>query len=182
MLWKDFAKQESCDGCPLLENEICHGGWVCYGGAPIEPPCCSFDDNTDLDDYVIGNLEQQRAWEESEDRLVREKTKKKERAKKAADTRREIRWYCREELYTLNRAQKALQAQEAAERFASSFAEAVNFTNEMFRYKERVQIKPEISDKVKQLEAEVAGAKERYDAKRKEFYAQRKAALSGGPE
>lgn len=173
MLWKDFAKQESCDGCPLAENEICTGGWACYGGEPIEPPCCSFDDDTDLDEWVIRHLEQQRAWEEREDRRIREEAKRKERAKKAADTRRAIRWYCRDELYALNRAQNALQAQEAAERFASSLAEAVNFTNEMFRYKERVQVKPEFSAEVKRLEAEVASAKKRYDAKRKEFYVNR---------
>lgn len=176
MLWKEFSKKESCDGCPLLKNEICPGGMVCYGGAPIEPPCCCFEDDTDLDEWVSRYLEQQRAREDREDRLAREEAKKKERAKKSADTRRAIRWYCRDELYALNRAQKALQAQEAAERFVSSFAEAVNFTNKMFRYEEQVQVKPEISAEVKQLRAEVASAKERYDAKRKEFYAKRKAA------
>lgn len=174
MMWKDFRKQESCDNCPLLESEICPSGWQCYGGEPIEPPCCSFEDDTDLDEWVIRHLEQQRAREDREDRLVREEAKKKERAKKAADTRRAMRWYCREEINALKQAKKALAAQEAIEHFASSFAEAVNFANEMFRYKERTVVKPEISAEVKRLEAEVDTAHERYVVKRKEFYAQRK--------
>lgn len=68
-----------------------------------------------------------------------------------------------------------MQAQKAVERLASDFAEAINFTNEMFRYKERKQVKPEISAEVKRLEEEVALAKEKYNAKRTEFYAKRKA-------
>lgn len=176
MLWKDFTKKESCDGCPLLESGICTGGWKCYGGEPIEPPCCCFDDDTDLDEWVSNCLKQQLAWEEREDKRIREEVKKKERAKKAADTKRAMRWYCRDELYTLKRAQKALQAQEAAERLASSLAEAINITNEMFRYEERVTVRPDISAEVDRLEALVVDAREKYEAKRKEFYTQRKEA------
>ena len=99
---------------------------------------------------------------------------KKERAKKAADTRRAMRWYCRDEIQTLKKARKALEAQRALESFASSFAEAINFANEMFRYEERVGVKPEVSAEVLRLEAEVESAKEAYDSKRKQFYAERK--------
>ena len=101
MLWKDFAEKESCDGCPLLENEICPGGWKCYGNEPIEPPCCSFADDTDLDIWVERFLIQQQKWEEREDRKIREERKKKERAEKAVETRREMRWYCRGEIREL---------------------------------------------------------------------------------
>lgn len=174
MLWKDFAEREDCDGCPLLENEICPGGFYCYGGVPIEPPCCCFDDDTDLDEWIDNYFADQRRREEAEDRRLQAEKKKRERAKKAADTRRAIRWYCWDEIHALKQAEKALEAQKAVERLASSFAEAVNITNEMFRYTERVSVKPEISEKVKRLEAEVAAAKGKYDAKRKEFYAQRK--------
>lgn len=52
MLWKDFKEKEDCYGCPLLEHEMCTGGYQCYGGEPIEPPCCNFDDDTDLDKWV----------------------------------------------------------------------------------------------------------------------------------
>ena len=39
----------NCEICPLLEENICPGGYRCYGGAPIEPPCCSIDEDADLD-------------------------------------------------------------------------------------------------------------------------------------
>ncbi len=176
MLWKEFREQEDCSECPLLEAELCSGGFCCYGGEPIEPPCCSFDDDTDLDKWVENHLIQQLKWEEQEDRRIREEKKKKERAKKASDTRRAMRWYCRDEISDLKRAQNLLRAQKATEHFASSFVQAVNITNEMFRYEERIAVNSEVSTEVKRLEAEVISAKERYDAKRKEFYVQRKEA------
>lgn len=176
MLWKELAEKESCDECPLLENEICPGGVRCYGGAPIEPPCCCFEYDTDLDEWVNDYFERQRKWEERESEKLQAERKKKERAKKAADTRRAMRWYCREEIRALKQAQNALEVQKATERLASSLAEAINVTNEMFRYDERVSVRPEISAAVKRLESEVAKAEERYEAKRKEFYSNRKEA------
>ncbi len=174
LLWKEFAQDESCDGCPLLENEICPGGFACYGWQLIEPPCCSFDDDTDLNEWVSDYFERLRWQEAQEDARIQQERKNKERAKKAADTRRAIRWYCRDEIYALNQARKSLTAQKAAEYFVSSLAEAINITNGMFQYPERVGVDRKISDEVKRLELEVATAKERYDAKRNEFYAKRR--------
>ena len=170
MLWKDFKDKEECDGCPLLEYDFCPGGAVCYGGEPIEPPCYTFKDDTDLDKWVDDAFTQMRI----EDEQRKAELKKKERAKKAADTRRAMRWYCRDEIQALKKARKALEAQRALESFASSFAEAINFANEAFCYKERVGVKPEVSDEVLRLEAEVESAKEAYDSKREQFYAERK--------
>lgn len=174
MLWKDFREREDCEGCPLLESEICTGGYQCYGGEPIEPPCCTFDDDTDLDDWVKKYYDRLRRIEDAEDKQQKEAQKRKERAKKSADTRRAMRWYCRNEIQTLKRAQKALNAQIALENFASSWAEAVNFANEAFRYEERVQVNPSLSAEVERLKAEVETAKKAFDLKRKEFYSQRK--------
>ena len=37
-----------CDECPLYEND-CPGGWASgAGGVPIEPPCCSWNDDTEV--------------------------------------------------------------------------------------------------------------------------------------
>lgn len=174
MIWKDFAEKEDCDGCPLLENEICPGGFSCYGGDPIEPPCCCFEDDTDLDEWVSDYFDRQRRYEEAEDKRLQEEKKKKEQAKKAAETRRAMRWYCWTEIQELKRAQKALEVKKAVERFASSLVEAINVTNEIFRYEERVTVNSEISAEVQRLEAEVNAAKKAYDSKRKEFYAQKK--------
>ncbi len=179
MLWKDFREEESCENCPLLKNELCTGRFQCYGGEPIEPPCCGFDDDTDLDEWVSDQCERLQAYEECEEKKLKETKKRKEHAKKAADTRREIRWYCASEISELKRIEKALKARKAAESFALSLAEAVNLTNAMFQYNERVTAKPQISEEVKRLEAELVAAKEKYEAKRREFYAKRKA-QSGG--
>lgn len=36
-----------CEHCPLSIDGWCNcnGGMKCYGGMPIEPPCCSFDND-----------------------------------------------------------------------------------------------------------------------------------------
>lgn len=37
-----------CDDCPLKDND-CPGGWTSgAGGTPIEPPCCIWDDDTEV--------------------------------------------------------------------------------------------------------------------------------------
>lgn len=178
MLWKYFKQQECCDGCPLLENELCPGGIVCYGGEPIEPPCCDFDDDTDMNKWVADMLAQRLRREEAEEKRLKAEQEKKERAKKASDTRRAMQWYCRDEIQALEKARKALEVQRALESLAADFAEAINFANEMFRYEERVGVKPEVSAEVLRLEAEVELAKKAYGSKREQFYAERKKELS----
>ncbi len=170
LLWKDFAKQENCDNCPLLEAEICPGGMASYGGVLVEPPCWSFDDDTDLYQWIEDYFDGLRRYEELEERKLKEERKRKERAQKAAETRRKMQWYCRDEIYELKQAQKALTAQENLESFSQSFAEAINFANEMFRYKERVAVKPQISEEVKALRIRVERAKAAFEAKRNDFY------------
>ncbi len=174
MLWKDFKEEESCDNCPLLKAEICTGGYQCYGGEPVEPPCCGFDDDTDLEEWVENHHAMELAYEDAEEKRIRKERQRKERAQKAADTRREMRDYCFSEILDLKRAQKALRAQKRLEDFLSGYAEAINFANEAFQYNQRVTTTPELSEKVKELEREVAAAQEKYDAKRKQFYAERK--------
>lgn len=174
MLWKDFKDKGECDGCPLLEYAFCPGGTACYGGVPIEPPCYTFKDDTDLDKWVDDAFAQERIEKEQREAELKKKERAKERAKKAADTRKALSWYCRDEIHALKKARKALEAQRALEHFASSVAEAVNFANEAFCYKERVGVKPEVSAEVLRLEAEVELAKKAYDSKREQFYAERK--------
>ena len=39
---------EDCDSCPLKDHD-CPGGWTSGGsGQPIEPPCCSWNDDTEV--------------------------------------------------------------------------------------------------------------------------------------
>lgn len=173
LLWKDFAKEECCDECPLLKAEICTGGFTCYGGQPIEPPCFSFDDDTDLNEWVCKYYEHQKKREEQEEARIRKERKRSERAKKAAETKRALRAYCYQEICALKRAEKALKAQENAEHLGRSIADAFNFANEIFRYEERFLVDPEISKSVNALQEAVSEAKERLERKRKEFYERR---------
>lgn len=58
MTYKEFCDKDlSCEECPIYKAEICNGGWKCYGGAPIEPPCCSFTDDTDMDEWAVKHTE-----------------------------------------------------------------------------------------------------------------------------
>ena len=85
-----------------------------------------------------------------------------------------MRLYCSAELAALKSAKKRLEAQKSAERFAASFAEAINFANEMFRHENRVATDPKISEAIKALEIEVAQCEDAYQIKREEFYKSRK--------
>lgn len=174
LLWKDFAAQESCDGCPLLEEEICPRGMTCYGGEPVEPPCTCFDDDTDLNQWVIDYYKRLNYYEELEDARIKEERKRKERAKKAADTRRKMQWYCWNEIHELKQAKQELKAQLNLENFVKTVAEAVNFANATFHCEERLTVKPQVSEKVKLLQERVDEAKAAFDAKRKQFYEEQK--------
>lgn len=172
--WKEIMDDECCDRCPLSQEGICPGGWSCYGVAPIEPPCCSFDDETDLDEWVGEYYASQYRYEKAEDERIRREKAKNERAKKAAETRREMRFYCRNEINRLKSYKKQLEAYKSSLRLASAFAEAVNITNEMFGYSERLKQKPEVQKTIDDLEEKINEAKQKYEEKRKEFYKSRK--------
>lgn len=172
--YKEIMDDKNCDRCPLMQEEICPGGWRCYGGEPIEPPCCSFDDDTDLDEWVSEYYASQYRYEKAEDERIRKEKAKKEKAKKAAETRREMRFYCRNEIKQLKSYKNQLEAHKASLRLASTFAEAFNITNEMFGYSERLKQKPEVQKTIDDLEEKIKEAKQKYEAKRKEFYNNRK--------
>lgn len=172
--YKEIMNDENCDRCPLMKEEICPGGWRCYGGNPIEPPCCGFDDETDLDEWVKDAVERRKRYEEYQDKIARKEKEKKEKAKKAAETRREMRFYCRNEIKQLKSCEKQLEAYKASLRLASTFAEAFNITNEMFGYSERLKQKPKVQETINDLEVKIKEAKQKYEAKRKEFYNNRK--------
>lgn len=167
-----------CYGCPVKRAELCSGGFSCYGGEPIEPPCCGMDEDTDLDAWVDDAIERERRYQKYLEEKAEKERLKKEKAAKAAETKRAMRYYCTTEISALKRAKKALKSYESLERMASSLAQAFNITNEMFRYEERFTVKPEASENIKRLQEEVARCEDAYKAKRKEFYQKRKNRLS----
>lgn len=163
-----------CDGCPLIKAEFCNGGMACYGGAPIEPPCCGMNEDTDLDEWVEEATERRRKHNEFLRKKEEKERLKKEKTKKAADTRHRMRIYCMEEIVALKQAKKELKRVQGLERMASSYAFAVNTTNEVFRYDDRVEVNPKISEMVKRLEEKVAQCEDAYKKKRSEFHKKRK--------
>lgn len=174
LLWKDFKDNGDCDDCPIRKARICPDDLVGYGDEPREPPCESFNDDVDLNLWASTYWENQRLFEEWEDAEVKKERKAKERAQKAAATRREMRDYCIDEIYELKCAEQALKSWGKHENFVNALAEAFNFANSMFNYRERVAAKPEISENVKRLRADVQKAKEKLEEKRKQFYNERK--------
>lgn len=174
MKWKEFLEIEDCDLCPIKEAELCGGGASCYGGSPIDPPCCFFEDDTDLDEWIKEAYDRRRRYEEYQDKLAREKKAKEEKAKKAADTRHKMRLYCMAEIVEIKTLEKRLKAYEKELSFARSLAFAINHTNEMFKYPERLTEKSEAQKTIDELKEKIEIAKEKYKAKRKEFYANRK--------
>ena len=174
MKWKEFSEIEDCESCPIKKAELCGYGSSCYGGIPIDPPCCFFEDDTDIDEWIKEAYDRQRRYEEYQDKLIREKKAKEQRAKKAADTRQKMRLYCMAEIVEIKTLEKRLKAYEKELSFARSLAFAINHTNEMFRCSERLTEKPEAQKTIDELKNQIEIAKEKYKTKRKEFYAEQK--------
>lgn len=62
-----FAKDiDDCSVCPLYEHD-CPGGWTSGGGGtPIEPPCCSWND----DDEIYEGMYEYNQYEPSEQEIL----------------------------------------------------------------------------------------------------------------
>ena len=178
MTWKEWRDMEDCNSdCPYCQTGICdQRGMVCYGGEPIEPPCCSanFPDDKGIDE-IVGELKRRLSRsEEQYDRRLAAKKAKAEQTKKAADTRRRMKMYCSNELARIKEIKRELVRIESLKSLAESYAFAVNTTNEMFRYEERVEPKPELQEAIMLLRTTLVKAEQQYKDKRKEFYEQRK--------
>lgn len=173
MKWAEMLELEDCDLCPLKKAEICPGGFTCYGGAPIEPPCTCFDDDTDLDEWVEDFYERQKAREDYEDKRIQEEKRRKERAERAAKTKRELKLYCLEEINAIHTIKKCIAVVEAQKRIAESLSFAINATNEMFRYTERVSENPVFGEELTRLNKELEDEQRKYEEKRKAFYENR---------
>lgn len=110
MTWKEYSDQyEDCKQCPLLKAEICPGGIVSYGGVPIYPPCCDFDDDTDLDEFIETSLENERRYEEWEDKRIRDRKMKEEKNKAAAQKRKETNILLGPENSKINEIRKSIK-------------------------------------------------------------------------
>lgn len=163
------AEIEDCENCPLLKEEICPGGMTSSpSGTPIEPPCCSFDDNTDLDQWIEDYYDSQRRYEEYLDRKYEEEQKKKHKADVARRKRNYLKIYCVSERIEVKRARKRLSAHQAAISLVESMAFAFNTTNEIFGYSERASVNTNADEELKKLQNALSEAENRLKEKQKE--------------
>ena len=169
MLWSEIANLEDCEQCPLLKEEICNSGFTSSpSGTPVEPPCCCFDDDTDLDTWILDYYERQRRFEEYCDRQYRNEQEKRRKADVAKRKREFLKRYCVCELTEVNRIKKHIKSLEKSISFAESLVFAFNVTNEMFRYNERKQVDSKAYEQLNKLKEELKSAEENLKAKQKE--------------
>jgi hypothetical protein len=92
-----FAKAiNDCENCPLYKHD-CIGGYTSNGnGTPIEPPCCSWNENDEIFEGMYENntyepLEKELVWER-EEQTKRERNQREKRIiKDKEDTLRQIK-------------------------------------------------------------------------------------------
>lgn len=120
---------EGCEQCPLRE-EYCSGGMTSgAGGQPIEPPCTSWDDDTELEDLVDNIGASQLAYEEHLDR-EHEKEKEKKHKQEIKNKRAiESRLHVRSETKKIKRLWKQIESNSRL----NSFGRAMSMTNSMFK-------------------------------------------------
>lgn len=169
MLWKEIAELEDCEKCPLYINEICPGGFTSSpSGEPVEPPCCGFDDDTDLDKWVSDYYERQKRYENYLDAKYKKEQEKLKKANIAKQKRTFLKNYCYSEQYEVKRLKKKIKALENSIEFAESLVSAINITNEMFGYAERKQVDPIKNEELYNLQKELQKAEETLKNKQKE--------------
>lgn len=78
-----YSEITCCEDCPLHDND-CSGGYISGGnGEPIEPPCCSWDDDTEVYEYMYSSKERKESTREVEwARKRQEKKEQEERNRK----------------------------------------------------------------------------------------------------
>ena len=123
------------DRCPLYD-EFCSGGMACYGRMPVEPPCCSFNEDTVLqeeyDRFFMSRHRQQQVEDEREEKLKLKKQKSEERKKKLLAYR--IRNGA--DLYEIKELKKKIKQENKKIEMIGYYkckADAVNFANKIFK-------------------------------------------------
>ncbi len=162
---------EDCNECPLKDEFSCPGGWACYGGEPIEPPCACWTDEElemDVEEYIDELHRIQITREEYERHLWEQEQEKKRKNEIAAKKRSHMRSYCTKERLAVKSLKKRIKSYEKIEQLASSMAEAVNVTNKMFGYAERRVVNPAITDTLQSLYTELEKAELKLKEKQKE--------------
>lgn len=156
MLYKDFINQDlECEDCPLY-SDMCRGGMTSnHNGEPVEPPCCNFDDDTDMEEWASIQHKRILDMEERETERHKRQLEKEARKEVANERRRASMWHVHEETRELKRLRKQIEAIESAHRLKEAFNSASNMINNISREIDDRQKNEEISNienKIKELE------------------------------
>jgi hypothetical protein len=144
------------DGCPIYKDGICPGGMACYGGAPVEPPCVCFDDDTDVEEWISDYWDGVERYEAMEDKKIAKEKARIEKNKIKAARRRESRLEVWHETAEIKRLRKEIAANNVIVSFAESMTFAFNATNEMFKYPERKSVnRASVNKKNEQLKTRI---------------------------
>lgn len=155
---------DPCKECPLNETEYCNRR-ACMED---EPPCAWAEGN--IDEWIADVEDTNRRLDEAEDRRIREQERKAEIARKKEETERRMRLFCKQEIGAVKAFKKQYDELKKLVDYAICYAEATNFANEAFGYKERISVKPEVKVELEELKARLMEAQHIYEEKRKEFY------------
>lgn len=175
MTFKEHREQNlPCEECTAYRECLCTGGDIWVGGGFDVPPCEVYG-NKDMDKWVEDVIQTRKQYDEIEERKQAEILRKKEIARKRAETARAMRSYCYAERQEVSRLEKSVKSLESAIHEREIFAESVNAVNEMFGYTGRTpQVDPQRYTKLDELKEQLRIAQDKYKAKRKEFYENKK--------
>ena len=175
MTFKEYREQKlPCSECTAYIEGICIGGDT-WGGDGYDAPPCEIFGNEDMDKWVEDVIQTRKQFDEIEERKHAELLRKKEIAQKRAETARQMKSYCYAERQEVVRLEKAVKSLESAIHEREIFAESVNAVNEMFGYTGRIpQVDSQLYVKLDELKKQLRMAQDKYKAKRKEFYDNKK--------
>lgn len=156
----------NCETCPF-NKKYCNG--MTYGpNGPIFPPCSELEDETIEDKYETF-LIQKAAEEEYYKRMHEIETEKKRKASLAKNRRLFMKRACYKELHAVQSLKKQIKSLQGVINRINSFASAVNITNQMFGYSQRVEKDEKLEKKLNELNAALEKASIELKAKQKEI-------------
>lgn len=179
MTFKEYREQKlSCEECPAYIENICSGGEIWVGDGFMPPPCENYPDE-DMDKWVENVNQARKQFDEIEERKQAEELRKKEIARKRAETARQMKSYCYAERQEVARLKKAVESKQWNIRHEEDSIDAINFANLMFEYKGlQLQVEPRLYAELDNLKEQLKMAQDKYKVKRKEFYNNRRS-ISG---
>ena len=133
MLWKDFRAQDlECEDCPLYIEGLCKPGHAGPNGYLEDPPCCWFEDDTDMEAECGIVVARNNAIEDEIDRKWKADKERKAKNEIAKKRRNESKWHVWSETHDIKALRKQIAGNLAIINFQRSFASAVNFANSCY--------------------------------------------------